>query len=598
MKFLSSPKLKNSKGGTLMSKKITFLVLALIVAFSFSLMAEPAVRGPLGNVITNVSSSRAVGDAVYICDGGNYRTFAPGAAKQVQITPGGNVAIFLVRGTSSSSYYGGYFYYSNDFGGTWSQSPATGAVFAPESTYERMYSDIRLGSDALGYAPYVVANIRVGSAAANDSIVFSADLSGLGAGDWANSYVADNGDGAYRYLPTMELIGDSAIFVPMLDISDNSIWLNASYDYGTTWNQLNHFTAADFSSLVAATSNVDSVTGVDIGEIVYLPTSGRLVFITDAYANVHVDFNGTDSLLEGSAALAYYTSDDFGATWSAPDWVIPTAVPDGFGDWPAAYAWKSWQAVLTSDEKIALVTEQYAPGMGWGAVFASIYDGTSWTSTQIMTPETPDENYGIWAKWSSQNLEVTVDNSGNAYAIWPDITDTTIVNDTVYQHIRLAGAKYDGSVWHTAEIIDTTELADFFDFGAAAHLDDNGNIPIVMQLNADSIYYFTVPAPLGIATKNLNTVKTMNLAQNMPNPVRGNTTINYSVAKSGHVTLNVYDMSGKLVKTLVNGNVNAGTHSVVWNRTDNRNNKVAGGVYFYKMNANNETLTKKMIVVK
>ncbi len=581
-----------------MSKKFTFLVLALIVVFSISLMAEPAVRGPLGKVVTNVNSSRSAGNAVFICNGGNFRTFAPGAAKEIQVTPGGNVAVFLARGTATDSYQGGYFYYSNDFGATWTQSPATGPVVAPESVYTRMYSDLELGSAAGGYAPYIAANIRVGSAASNDSIVFTADLSGLGAGDWANTYAANNSDGAYRYLPTIHVVGDSAIFIPILDISDNSIWLVASYDYGTTWNQLNHFTASDFSALVSATSNVDSVTGLDIGQVLYMPTSGKLVFIADAYTNVHIDNNGTDTLLEGSAAYVYYTSDDMGATWSAPDWVVSTVVPNGFGDWPSAYAWKSWQAVMTPDQKIVLVTEQYALGQGWGARFASVYDGTSWTTNRINTPEAPDTVSGLWANWGAQRIEAAVDNSGDAFVIWPDIADTATINDTLRQYIHLVGAKYDGTTWHTAEVIDTTTWGDFYDFGVATNLDDNGNLAIIAQLSSDSIFYFNDAPPAGIATKAKTSIKAMNLSQNMPNPVRGNTTINYSVAKSGHVTLNVYDMSGKLVKTLINGNVNAGTHSVVWNRTDNSNNKVAGGVYFYKMNANNGTLTKKMIVVK
>ncbi|MHC4316735.1 MAG: FlgD immunoglobulin-like domain containing protein, partial [Planctomycetota bacterium] len=50
------------------------------------------------------------------------------------------------------------------------------------------------------------------------------------------------------------------------------------------------------------------------------------------------------------------------------------------------------------------------------------------------------------------------------------------------------------------------------------------------------------------------------------------------------VMIQVYDISGRLVRTLVNEPKNRGTHSVIWNGTDNRGRKVSGGVYIIKMN--------------
>ena len=60
------------------------------------------------------------------------------------------------------------------------------------------------------------------------------------------------------------------------------------------------------------------------------------------------------------------------------------------------------------------------------------------------------------------------------------------------------------------------------------------------------------------------------LSQNYPNPFNPTTRIDYSVVSDGHVTLNVYDITGRLVSTLVDGYVDAGYHSVMWNGVDNK----------------------------
>ncbi|HPL23479.1 MAG TPA: carboxypeptidase regulatory-like domain-containing protein [Candidatus Cloacimonadota bacterium] len=85
---------------------------------------------------------------------------------------------------------------------------------------------------------------------------------------------------------------------------------------------------------------------------------------------------------------------------------------------------------------------------------------------------------------------------------------------------------------------------------------------------------------------------------NYPNPFNPETTISFSVKDKGHVKVDIYNVKGQLVKTLVNGNMNAGKHNIVWNGRDNAGNAVSSGVYFYKMNAGKYSSTKKMIMMK
>jgi hypothetical protein len=88
------------------------------------------------------------------------------------------------------------------------------------------------------------------------------------------------------------------------------------------------------------------------------------------------------------------------------------------------------------------------------------------------------------------------------------------------------------------------------------------------------------------------------LAQNEPNPFNPETSIRYTMPATGNVTINIYDASGRLVRSLVNGVSEAGSHNVTWNGTDNNNSPVSSGVYFYRLTAGKFSETKKMTLLK
>jgi len=92
--------------------------------------------------------------------------------------------------------------------------------------------------------------------------------------------------------------------------------------------------------------------------------------------------------------------------------------------------------------------------------------------------------------------------------------------------------------------------------------------------------------------------ETFALYQNFPNPFNPSTIIRYDVPRSSHVTIRVYDMLGHVVKTLVQGEVEAGTHSVEWDGRNQRGERVSSGVYFYRIEAGSFTKTMKMILAK
>ncbi|MDP2173158.1 MAG: choice-of-anchor J domain-containing protein [Candidatus Cloacimonadaceae bacterium] len=88
------------------------------------------------------------------------------------------------------------------------------------------------------------------------------------------------------------------------------------------------------------------------------------------------------------------------------------------------------------------------------------------------------------------------------------------------------------------------------------------------------------------------------LIGNYPNPFNPETTIRFSIKDAAPVTIQIYNVKGQLVKTLVNEIKDSGNHNVIWKGLDNNNRPVSSGVYFYKMNTGKYSSTKKMILMK
>lgn len=91
---------------------------------------------------------------------------------------------------------------------------------------------------------------------------------------------------------------------------------------------------------------------------------------------------------------------------------------------------------------------------------------------------------------------------------------------------------------------------------------------------------------------------TFDLSQNYPNPFNPSTVIRYTVPKFQNVSLVVYDLLGRKVKTLVNEERHAGQHRVTWDGTNDHGIGVASGVYFYQLKAGDLVKTQKMLLVR
>jgi len=95
-----------------------------------------------------------------------------------------------------------------------------------------------------------------------------------------------------------------------------------------------------------------------------------------------------------------------------------------------------------------------------------------------------------------------------------------------------------------------------------------------------------------------NLPKEFKLCQNYPNPFNPSTSIEYSVPTKSHVTLTIYNILGQRVSRLVDETKSAGTYTAVWNGTDDADEPVASGIYFYRLTNDDNTSSRKMILLK
>lgn len=86
------------------------------------------------------------------------------------------------------------------------------------------------------------------------------------------------------------------------------------------------------------------------------------------------------------------------------------------------------------------------------------------------------------------------------------------------------------------------------------------------------------------------------VTNNYPNPFNPETSINYTVPKDGQTSITIYNTKGQVVRSLLSNRVKAGSYKVSWNGKDDLGNDVASGVYYYRLDNNQKSITKKMLL--
>ena len=213
------------------------------------------------------------------------------------------------------------------------------------------------------------------------------------------------------------------------------------------------------------------------------------------------------------------------------------------------------------------------PSLGWSADGSKLYCVYSVTQRDTV-------NYGL--TFNHNDIALSYSTNGGATWIGPLAVTKTANEDEIYPSVAP-----DGNTGNFVNIV-----YNWSQFPGSCSFSDNAPIGGPTYMVYKKIDITTLP-PIGIKEVNTQVATEFKLGQNYPNPFNPTTNIQFSVPKNNLVTLKVYDITGKLVSTLVNQNLSAGTYNVDFDAS-----KLSSGVYFYTMQAGNFTSTKKMILIK
>ncbi len=201
--------------------------------------------------------------------------------------------------------------------------------------------------------------------------------------------------------------------------------------------------------------------------------------------------------------------------------------------------------------------------------------------------------FATWTQFDTSDVSAGGYGNGDLYMTYSSddgLTWETPVNMTNSHTPDCFPGECDSDHWSTlADVVDEN-LHVFY-----TNDKDAGGVPQTEGTATENpMKYLMYPNPaLGIGDNNDNRPMSFNLNQNYPNPFNASTVISFNLKEAAPVTIDIYDITGAIVTTLVDENLSAGNHEVVWNASN-----VASGVYYYKLSSGNTTETKQAVLIK
>ena len=226
------------------------------------------------------------------------------------------------------------------------------------------------------------------------------------------------------------------------------------------------------------------------------------------------------------------------------------------------------------------------------------YEGAKGDQDIVLTN---DEDATLPVELSSFNAIATADNF--AQISWETASELNLLGYNIY---RSETENQDQALRVTATMITASNQAmgDSYTY-TDDEVEMNTTYNYWLQSNDfDGTSQMFGPVTIKITDQENNDIDNIVLGSqlygNYPNPFNPETSISYSVSQPQHVKLEVYNMKGQLVKTLLNKQVETANTklNVVWNGKDNNNNDVSSGIYLYKLITDNYSKTNKMILMK
>jgi hypothetical protein len=507
-----------------------------------------------------------------------------GAAQHIRVNPAnGHLHVVCMSALDSPAVSGDptrrtLYAYSSDGGISWNNFNNL-AVPGRRSGF---------GTLDLGTGPFAGAAII-----ANHSIVSGGNNQGTVFVDYPE------GGGAFAEIsPPTPFGSDEAIWPYIASASDGSVVMKASRQTAGT----NHYSrTTDFVSW----SPFEIYPGTN-------SSGGR--YPTHA--------NGTGRVgifLQAVASGTFFLeSTNNGVTWAAAATEIHPAYPPGrITSNDTLQAWVGADFVYEGDTPLFVVDEQTqavsVPGDGAQIAFYSTATGWKNICTKANTPNVPLAlNRGQVNHATICNPAIGMSGS-TVVVVYVAMQNETSAAGFNYADIFAIKSTNSGSTWSTPyNVTQTPDLDERYP--AISPWNETGIANITWQEDTQPGSGWAVVsdgAPLtrarqkflklnlslllftGVGEGKSDVATGFKLAQNYPNPFNPATTIDYNVAKSGLVTIKVFDVLGKEIATLLNEELRPGSYQVAFD-----GQKLASGIYVYRMSANGFTQSKKMMLVK
>jgi len=347
--------------------------------------------------------------------------------------------------------------------------------------------------------------------------------------------------------------------------------------------ELQHSTEPIFAYNATITAGQEvSISNVAYGSYTLtVSKAGYYTFMAQLDINV-TEFN-TSAIL-GAIDTIYYEDFDSSELPLPRGWTQTVNNPD--------FPWFIDSATYIYVPAIGMVpynAHNNSEGMAISTSFGTETSGQLMPNNWLISPQIHIPDYALAAR-----LEYYV----TTYSSWPDHygvyisrTGTAVADFTLLFDERPPGGNYINQAW-TYRTIDISSYVGQDVYIAFRHYNSSNRYYImlddvsVIMANPTSIDDATI-APLATG-----------IIGNYPNPFNPVTTIAFNVAREGLVNIEVYNIKGQKVKTLVNEVMSTGQHSVLWNGDDAMGHNVSSGVYFYRMVSGGCVSVKKMVMVK
>jgi hypothetical protein len=243
---------------------------------------------------------------------------------------------------------------------------------------------------------------------------------------------------------------------------------------------------------------------------------------------------------------------------------------------------------LAADETLT-VTVRYKPGSiglhectieTGSALCTDVYCSGTGESPPLCVVEPDTLDYGIVIVTDSLDMNFDIINTGGG------VLAGTVSDTCSYFDVVAGGGSYGLAAGETLHV--TVRFKPEAD----------GSFECWVETGADCGDVYCMGDGDDVSGLRIVDAKRFFLYQNYPNPFNPVTNITFTVPGKAHTSLSIYNIEGRLVKTLVNSEFSGGVKTVTWNGTDSNGNQVSSGVYFYRLRAGDNVMTKKMILLK